>query len=331
MGRPCGSDAVRDDPGRLVEQVVDEPRLHADLARRRPRPRRPRDRPAGRAPPPRRSRATRRRSIRSSQVRRLPSPAWASTFWRRTPSPSSGTVRYSSSRSSRSPRSISSRRISSGSSSRPAAVALELVEPLAEGGARRGAQPRLEVLDHVGARHELARAAGARRAPLRPSRSRNSERGAEQDRLPGTRVLADLGDEAALLERADHAVDVHAADRRHLRTGDRLLVGDDGERLERRRRQARRLALEHEPLDVGRQVGVALEAPAAGHRHEGEPAPLGLVLLGQARAELRRPERRGSRAAGRAAAARPAPRRPSGPPRWPAGSRARCRASGQPS
>ena len=82
------------------------------------------------------------------------------------------------------------------------------------------------------------------------------------------------------------AVDVDAADRRHLGAGHGLLVGHDGERLEGRRRQARRLPLEHEPLDVGRQVGVALEAPTTGDRDQGEPAALRLVLRGHRLAQL---------------------------------------------
>src|SRR3546814_2799887 len=65
------------------------------------------------------------------------------------------------------------------------------------------------------------------------------------------RVLAHLRDEASLLERSHHAVDVHAADRGDLGPGHRLLVGDDGQALQRRAREAGRLALEHEPLDVG--------------------------------------------------------------------------------
>src|SRR6187397_561950 len=99
---------------------------------------------------------TRRASIRSSHTRRLPSPAWASTFWRRMPSPSpaSGTglllvevvveidlVEVDL------------------AGLRPAADrvgGLDLVEALAERRTRRRAQPHLEGLHHVGPGHELA-------------------------------------------------------------------------------------------------------------------------------------------------------------------------------
>ena len=77
-------------------------------------------------------------------------------------------------------------------------------------------------------------------------------RGAEQRRVARRRVVADLLDVAALHERLQRRVDVDAADRRELRPRDRLLVGDDRERLERRARQPRGLAFEHEPLDVRR-------------------------------------------------------------------------------
>ena len=76
------------------------------------------------------------------------------------------------------------------------------------------------------------------------------------------------------------------------------------------RRQAGRLALEHEPLDVGREVGVALEAAAAGHADEHEAAVLGLVLGRQLAAQLVDLRARAPRAAARAAGARRAARPP---------------------
>ena len=111
---------------------------------------------------------------------------------------------------------------------------------------------------------------------------------------PGPGSRADLLDVAPLLQRAHHAVDVDAADGRDLGPGDRLLVGDDRQRLEGGGRQPGALALEHEPLDVGRQVGVALEAVAAGHLDEHEAAALGLVGRGQLAAELLDRRRRGT-------------------------------------
>src|SRR5918995_6909397 len=149
---------------------------------------------------------TRRRSMRSSHTRRLPSPAWASTFWSRMPSgsPSPGTglalvevvveidlVQVDL----------------GGVSAAPCRVgSLDLVEPLAQGRAGRGPQPDLERLDHVGPGHELAE----RRQLLEGVDAQALEeegRGAEEHGLAGARVLAHLGDEAPLVERPHDAVD----------------------------------------------------------------------------------------------------------------------------
>ena len=81
---------------------------------------------------------------------------------------------------------------------------------------------------------------------------------------------------------------------------DRLLVGDDRQRLERGGRQPGRLALEHEALDVGREVGMALEAVAAGDPHQHEARVLGLVRRGQLGAQLLDRVAAAPRAAGRA-------------------------------
>src|SRR5579885_3126112 len=124
-------------------------------------------------------------------------------------------------------------------------------------------QPQLERFDDVGAGHELAER-GQLVDRVEPEALEEQARRAVEHGLAGTRVARDLFDEAALLQRADDAVDVDAADRRDLRAAHRLLVGDDGERLQRGGRQARRLAFEHEALDVGRQLGMALEAVATG-------------------------------------------------------------------
>src|SRR3546814_13391052 len=87
--------------------------------------------------------------MRSSQTRRLPRPAWASTFWRRTPSPSSGT-------------------------SLLAVVEVEgRVEPAGGAGLRRLGLPRLRVGRAVSARPvevgrlDVGQALAQRRAGLR--------------------------------------------------------------------------------------------------------------------------------------------------------------------
>ena len=89
--------------------------------------------------------------------------------------------------------------------------------------------------------------------------------------------MADHRDVAALLQQAGHAVDVDAAQRGDLPPRDRLAVGDDGQRLERGRRQAVRHLAVGEALDVGGQVGVGLQAGAAGDAGQHEAALLALV------------------------------------------------------
>ena len=95
VGRPSGSEAVVTTPGRFVEQVVDEARggRHRDAVDGDPVRRR--GRPAGRARPVAPSTVTRPSAIRSSQTRRLPNPARASTFCRRSPSAAVGLSRAS--------------------------------------------------------------------------------------------------------------------------------------------------------------------------------------------------------------------------------------------
>ena len=73
-------------------------------------------------------------------------------------------------------------------------------------------------------------------------------------RRRAVRVVPGLRDQAAGEQRAHDAVDVDAADRADPRPGDRLAVGDDGERLERGLRQPGRLPVQDEPLDVRRAV-----------------------------------------------------------------------------
>ena len=238
---------------------------------------------------------TRPAAISSSHARRLPSPAWASTFCSRSPvvgHPGSGSDPGGRPAAS-SGRPPARRR---GRPARPRCrswpwwrgrgrcCCLERLETLGEG-RRVGPEAPLELLDHVGAGHEVAeRGQVGERVD-----AELLEEGAVvpyMHRLAGTGVAADLGDVAPLLQRAHHAVDAHAPDRRHLRPGDRLLVGDDRQGLEGGGRELGRLALEHEPLDVGRLVGVGLVAPAARHPGELEAAALVLVLGRQLAAQL---------------------------------------------
>ena len=182
VGRPCGSRRGGDDARRLVEQVVDEARPSRRSGRRRPRPRRPRGRPAGRARRPRRSRAP--GAARSGP--RTPAGCRA----RPGPAPSGGGRR----RPRRAPAlllvvvevveidlvEVGSR--AARSSPRTALAASISSSRSPSDGPGRRAQPGLEVLDHVGAGHELAErrelVEGVEAEPLEEQR-----RGAEQDRL----------------------------------------------------------------------------------------------------------------------------------------------------
>ena len=82
----------------------------------------------------------------------------------------------------------------------------------------------------------------------------------------GLVVLAGLLDQAAGEQGAHHAVDVDAADRRDPGPGDRLLVGDHGQGLQRRLGEPGLLALEHEALDDRGVLLARVVAPAAGRR-----------------------------------------------------------------
>ena len=97
----------------------------------------------------------------------------------------------------------------------------------------------------------------------------------------GRVVLAGLLDQAAGEQRAHHAVDVDAADRRDPGPRDRLLVGDHGQRLQRRLGEPRLLAVEDEPLDDRGELLAGVVAPAAGDVAQLEAAALLVVLLGE--------------------------------------------------
>ena len=116
--------------------------------------------------------------------------------------------------------------------------------------------------------------------------------GAVEHRLARTGIPADLGDETPGLKGAEGPFRADTPDGRDLGSGYRLLVRHDGQRLQRRGREAGGLAFEHEPLDVGRQILVALEAVAAGDAHQLEAPVLVAVRRLQLGAELLDPARR---------------------------------------
>ena len=87
--------------------------------------------------------------------------------------------------------------------------------------------------------------------------------------------MAHRVDVAALLEQPHHAVDVDPAERRDLPARDGLAVGDDGQGLERGRRQSGRDLAVGEALDVGGQVGMGLVAVPAGDPGQDETPALG--------------------------------------------------------
>ena len=78
-------------------------------------------------------------------------------------------------------------------------------------------------------------------------------------------------DQPALEQRLHHRAGVHPAHVLDLRAGDRLPVGDDGQRLERGTGQPLRLHPEEPPHELP-AVGVGPELPAAGHLGEDDAA-----------------------------------------------------------
>ena len=98
--------------------------------------------------------------------------------------------------------------------------------------------------------------------------------------------MAHLAHVAPLAKGAQDPVRIDTPDGRHLGPGHGLLVGDNGQRFQRGRRQSRGLAFQHETLDVWRQVGMALEPVAAGHPDELKATLLIAIGLGQLLADL---------------------------------------------
>src|SRR6202167_1882428 len=220
--------------------------------------------------------STRPAPISSSQCRRLPTPAAASTFCSRTPP---GT----SARSSRSPSSVANSSLSSSSkpmlrSARSRACASVdswsglSSEPL---------RPRpFIVLNALNVLRQERRQVGQLVQGRHAQPLEKVAGGAVQNRaglLIGTGIL----DEPAQHERPDHAVAVDAAHRRDPGPADRLPVGDDGQRLERRLGEPDFLAVPDEPLDERRTVLTSIEAPAARYLPQVEPAAVACVLGGQ--------------------------------------------------
>ena len=126
---------------------------------------------------------------------------------------------------------------------------------------------------------------GSSSSDVRPIRSRN--RSVVRNRPPPVSgSVPDLDDQPAREQGAHDAVDVDPADRRHPRPGDRLPVGDDGERLQRRLAEPAALAVPEELLDdLGvRRPGV--DAHAAGDLAQLDAGVALVVGLAQRRQRL---------------------------------------------
>src|SRR5436190_23115904 len=136
----------------------------------------------------------------------------------------------------------STRRPSSATSpltvTRPSAMRSSLARRLATPAAARtfwslsvDPEGMLERLHHLGSGDEVAQR-GQVGQRVEPQLLQEHRRGAVKEGLARPRVTGDLLDVAPLLECAHDAVDVHPPDGGDLGPGDRLLVGDDGQRLE---------------------------------------------------------------------------------------------------
>src|SRR6185437_6915299 len=90
--------------------------------------------------------------------------------------------------------------------------------------------------------------------------------GAIENRAADDFLAARGGDEALFEKRLDDAADIDAADFVDFGRGDGLLIGDDGERLERRHREANgRLKAFDEFADDVVVLGLGVQLPAAGN------------------------------------------------------------------
>ena len=96
------------------------------------------------------------------------------------------------------------------------------------------------------------------------------KRTADQDLVAPNRL-----DVATSNEHPHHALDVDAADGRHLSPGNRLFVRNDRKSLERRRRKLLRPALQDETLHIGR-----VDARCSGSGSRRQPLPAEAAALG---------------------------------------------------
>src|SRR5580698_5131377 len=187
------------------------------------------------------STSTRPSPISSSQCRRLPTPAAASTFCSRTPPGTS--IRLS--------------RPSSSSSSGPLVLInriLNIFDVLwQEGG---------EVREFL----QAGQAEPLQEIPGRPV-----------ENSPRLALGAGLFHQSAERQRAQHTVAVDAADRRHPRPVDRLPVRHHGQRLQGGLGQPHLLPVPDEPLDYRRALSPGVEAPATCYLAQVEAALLSVV------------------------------------------------------
>ena len=103
---------------------------------------------------------------------------------------------------------------------------------------------------------------------FRPNRIRNSRVVAYRNGRPTTCLRPAILIEVALEQRGEHAGRVHAANLGDLRRRDRLLVGDDRQRLERLHRQLLRRPLVEQSPDPLVQLGARDDLVAAGDLDE---------------------------------------------------------------
>src|SRR3984957_15494947 len=261
------------------------------------------------------STSTRPSPISSSQCRRLPTPAAASTFCSRTPpgtsmrlsrpsssrskssgsSPERGDVPEAGSRGGaggRPPAAAGPRRAGDsreGTGGRPPGPA----EPRPAGesrGARGGRSPGLaesgplalidrilDVLDVLGQEGGEIRELGqaGQAEPLQEGP------GGAVEASPGLRLGARLLDQSAQGERAQHAVAVDPADGRHPGPVHRLPVSHHGQGFQGGLGQPDLLAVPDEPLHHRCALGPGVVPPAAGHLAQVEAALLGVVGGGE--------------------------------------------------
>ena len=95
------------------------------------------------------------------------------------------------------------------------------------------------------------------------TKSLKKQVGGAVQQAAGVRVGADVLDESPGHQGADDTVDVDPADPGDPGPGDRLPVGDDGQRFQRRPGQPALRAVEHEPFDDRREPVAGVEPPAA--------------------------------------------------------------------